>query len=250
MNRANPGPVVSVLKLPQSAQELFDHYRKLHIQGLQVVCPYHINTGLRGKSRALVGKGRPEEIEAAAEHYLARFQMQAHGDVERLERYLMGCGFGVDCSGFAAWMLNCLTLERLRKPLWRCLTFPNIKRHLVSKVRPFENISANLLTNTKNASKIADIHQVRPGDLIRLIHGSHVMLVSEVGLNERDKVTYFKYMQSTIGYGQRKGVEEAEVRITHPDGYLIDQTWPDGLIYTDLQRSSDDARIVRLKAFF
>jgi hypothetical protein len=118
----------------------------------------------------------------------------------------------------------------------------------VSKVRPFENISAHLLTNTTNTIKIADIHQVRPGDLIRLIHGHHVIVVSEVGLNRQNKVVYFKYMQSTIGYGKRKGVEEDEVRVTKPSSYLAEQAWADNLIHADLKKSSDDARIVRLKA--
>jgi hypothetical protein len=248
-NDKSSEPVVSVLKLPTSAQDLFDHYRKLRIQDLQIVCPYHINTGLRGRHRALVGKGRPEEIEAAAERYLDKFQMHARGDVERLERYLVACGFGIDCSGFAAWMLNCLTLDTLHKPLQRCLIFPNVKRSLVSKVRPFENISANLLTNARNAQKITDINQVRPGDLIRLIHGGHVVVISEVGLTKQGIAVYFKYMQSTVGYGNRKGVQEDEVLITNPDGYLLEQSWTDNLIHADLKRSGDDARIVRLRAF-
>lgn len=240
----------TVLKLPQPAQSLFNHYRKLQIQDLEVVCPYHINTGLRGKSRALVGKGRPEEIEAAAELYLNRFQMHANGDPERLQAYLMACGLGVDCSGFAAWMLNCVTLQKLHQPLPRCLTFPSVKRRLVSKVRPFENISANLLTNAANTVRVTDINQVQPGDLIRLIYGGHVMIVSEVGLSKQGRVTYFKYMQSTVGYGKQSGVEEDEVRITNPKGYLLDQQWADPLVYSDLKRSGSDARLVRLKALY
>jgi hypothetical protein len=236
------------LKLPKSAQDLFDHYINLNIQGLKVVCPYHINTGLRGKSRALVGKGKPEEIEAAAEKYLAQFQMFAEGDTERLARYLMACGLGVDCSGFVAWMLNCITLDKLNKPLQNCLTFPSIKRSVVSKLRPFENISANLLTSTTNSIKITDINKVRPGDMIRMIHGGHVIIVSEVGLNKENGLVYFKYMQSTVGYGNRKGVEEDKVIITKSGGYLLDQKWPERSVYADLMKSGDDARLVRLKA--
>lgn len=239
---------MTVLKLPKTAQELFDHYTNLNIQSLHIVCPYHINAGLRGKNRALVGKGRPEEIERAAERYLMQFQMYAHGNAEQLAKYLTACGFGIDCSGFVAWILNCITLERLHKPLQYCLSFPSIKRNLVSKIRPFENISANLLTNATNTVKITDINQARPGDLIRLIHGGHVMIVSEVGLSKHKNVTYFKYMQSTVAYGKRSGVEEDIVRVTSLNGYLLEQTWPDKLIYADLKKSSDDARLVRLKA--
>jgi hypothetical protein len=248
--QTKPEAIATVLKLPKSAQELFNYYTKLHIQGLEIVCPYHINTGLRGKNRALVGKGRPEEIEAAAEHYLTKFQMYAHGNVKHLEEYLVASGIGLDCSGFAAWMLNCITLEKLHKPLQRCLTFPNIKRKLVAKVRPFENISANLLTSTTNAIKITDIQKIRPGDLIRLIHGGHVIVVSEVGFNKQGAAAYFKYMQCTVGYGKRKGIEEDQVDITDPKGYLLEQSWADSLIYADLKRSIDDARLVRLKVLY
>ncbi|HEX4773981.1 MAG TPA: hypothetical protein VH234_00490 [Candidatus Saccharimonadales bacterium] len=246
----SPERVTSILKLPATAQSLFDHYSHLHIQGLEISCPYHINTALRGKRRALVGKGRPEEIEAAAEQYLARFQMLAHGNQEQLERYLMACGLGVDCSGFAAWILNCVTLDAFHKPIQNCLKFPNLKRQLVGKVRPFENISANLLTNHTNSVKISDINQVRPGDLIRFINGGHVVVVSEVGLDKRQQVAYFKYMQSSVGYGNRRGVEENRVKVTNPAGYLLEQEWADKLLYQALVESSDDTRLTRLKALY
>lgn len=236
------------LTLPIAAQKLFEHYQNLQIQGLKVTCPYHINTGLYGKSRALVGKGRPEEIEAAAERYLTRFKMDARGDTERLKRYLMGCGIGIDCSGFAAWILNCVTEDQLKKPVYRCLTFPSAKRSLISKLRPFENISANLLTNAVNAMKITDMNQVQPGDLVRLINGAHVMIISEVAFNKQGKVEHLVYMQSTVGYGMRSGVESGKVRIKKPLGDLSEQDWEDPLIYEDLRRSGSDARIVRLKA--
>ncbi len=242
-------PAASVLKLPLSAEELIIHYRNLHIQGIKVVCPYHINTNLRSKNRAMVGKGRPEEIEAAAERYLTKFQMNAHGDTKKLLEYLNACGFGIDCSGFASWVLNCITLETLNKSLWQCLTFPNIKRSLVSKLRPVENISANLLTSPRNTVRITDINLIRPGDLIRFIGGGHVVVISEVGLSKQGKVSYFKYVQSSVGYGKRKGVDEDLVHITNPEGYLLEQLWDDKLIYEALKETSDNSRVVRLRAF-
>jgi hypothetical protein len=236
-----------VLNLPKSAQDLIGRYESLKIQGIEIVCPYHVNSGLFSKNRALVGKGLPEEIETVAEEYLSRFQMYAHGDAERLRTYMIACGIGIDCSGFAAWVLNCVTMESLGKPVWKCLKFPNSKRSVVIKVRPVENISANLLTSATNAVKIEDLRQVMPGDLIRLIHGGHVMVVSEVGLNNDGKATYFAYTESSVSYGGSSGIDTNKVFITHPKGSLRDQKWEDKRVYEALKESGEDARVVRLK---
>ena len=239
----------AVKRLPASAQTLIERYRSLHIQGMTATCPYHINCGTTfARHRALVGKGRPEEIEAAAEHYFAKYHMSAQGDPEQLRRYLMACGLGIDCSGFAAWVLNCVTQETLGKPIWQCLTFPGLKRRTVSKLRPFENISANLLTSNRNTYKVDDLGQIRPGDMIRLIHGGHVMVVSEVGKGKGDQVVYFDYTQSTVSYVAKNGIDTGRVTVTQSDGYLLDQAWADEAIYRALQESGDEARIVRLKA--
>jgi hypothetical protein len=238
----------SVKKLPASALKLIDQYQNLHIQGLVIACPYHINSGLRSKNRALVGKGRPEEIEAVAERYLSKFQMHADGDQQTLFIYMLASGHGVDCSGFAAWVLDCLTKKKLNKRIWQCLVFPGVKRRLISKLRPIENISANLLTSPLNSRKIDDLNDIRPGDLIRLIDGGHVMVVSEVGLDKDGVVNRFEYVQSTTTYGSKRGVESGTVKVTRPGAYLLDQLWKDNLIYKALKDSGDDARLVRLHA--
>lgn len=235
-------------RLPNSAQELISHYQSLHIQNLSIACPYHINSGLYGKNRALVGKGRPEEIEEAAERYLNKYQMYSRGDVEQLRIFMLACGIGIDCSGFAAWVLDCLTKEQLHKSIWQCLKFPDTKRRVISKIRPLESISASVLTNIHNTEKITDLQIIQPGDMIRLIHGHHVMVISEVGLDENNQVLYFKYVQSSISYGRQKGVDVSMVTVSNSSKYLIGQSWADALIYKDVQDSNDEASIVRLKA--
>ena len=240
----------TILTLPDMAQKMVKRYQTLSIQGVTVPCPYHINCGLHAKDRALVGKGRPEEIEHAAEHYLQRYQMDAHDDAERLTAYLLACGIGVDCSGFAAWVLDAVTQEQLHKPIWRCLTFPTAKRKLISAVRPLESISANLLTGKRNTHTITDLRRIRPSDMLRLIHGGHVVVVSTVGLNNRGEAFYFEYVQSTTSYGGMRGIDEGVVVLTQPEGALVDQHWSDPLIYKDVVASADDTRVVRLSCLY
>lgn len=238
----------SIATLTPSAQELIARYQSLHIQGLHIVCPYHINCGQRGRHRALVGKGRPEEIERAAERYLKKFQMYANGDADRLQRYLIACGIGVDCSGLAAWILDCLTQERLRRPIWKCLTFPGMARRVISRLRPLENISANLLTGPLNAQTVTDISEARPGDMVRLIGGGHIVVVSEVGMDAHGQALYFAYVQSTTSYGQQNGVDSSGVVIlSQPAGSLSEQKWADPLIYEALGENAEVPRLVRLK---
>lgn len=239
--------------LPEQAQKLADRYFHITVQGTDAACPYHINTNLRSTNRALVGKGTPEEIETAAELFFKRYALTVTpGDSQELRTFLESCGIGVDCSGFTTWILDAMTQTNLQRRLWQCLTIPGLRGKIVRTLRPVQNISARLLTNQHNSTPVTDIRTIRPGDLLRVSNGNHVVIISEVGTNESGEACYFQYYQSSCMYGSDSGVRSGYTQITHPHGYLKDQHW-----FDNTDRSTDmaskvkqpDARLVRLRVF-
>lgn len=248
------GRPAKVLELPKPAQSLIKHYADLHIMGTHCSTPYHINCRLFSRNRALVGKGRPEEIEAAAEHFFKRFNTVIKaGDSARLKASLRDYGIGIDCSGFAAWVVNELTRYQIGTPIWKCLRFPNARSRAVSKFRPIENISATLLTGERNAKKLENLYDIRPGDLIRALHGGHVIVVTETGVDANGHALYFKYAHSAAGNETVNGVNQGLVTLTRPEGQLADQEWTEddtsiSFALLTVQAGGDDSKAVRLRA--
>lgn len=240
-----------VVKLPNKAQAVIDNYLHITVDGVQTACPYHINPGIRSTNRALLGKGSPEEIEALALKYLNQYDMYTSSS-EVLRSYLLACGIGIDCSGFTSWVLNEITKEILGGPIWQYLTFPGVRRRMVSKLRPIENISANLLTGHTNSIPVTDLTTVRPADLIRAASWHHVVLITEVGRNAKGDAMYFCYAQSSCMYGVESGARTGYAVITKPQGSLLDKDWSDGYkgspIEALIREGGDDSRLVRLKA--
>jgi hypothetical protein len=132
------------------------------------------------------------------------------------------------------------------------MRFPGWRRNAVSKLRPIENISANLLTGHLNAQLLSDLSEVRPGDLIRMAGGHHVAVITEVGLDRAGLAVTFKYAQSSCMYGPAGGVRTGSVVIKRPRGSLLEQQWLDNyktsIIEDLIAEGGDDSRIVRLKA--
>jgi hypothetical protein len=241
-----------VLYLPKPAQQAVEAYLHIRVDGAVAACPYHINPGLRSTNRALLGKGSPAEIEAAAAKYFKKYAMYPGNDAEKLRSFLTACGIGVDCSGFASWVMNGVTQTRLGRPLWKCLKFPGLRRRAISRLRPVENISAKLLTGSANARPLDDLTDVKPGDLMRVANGHHVLVVTEVGLNSAGHAHYFQYAQSSCMYRPAGGVCLGHAIIKKPRGSLLEQAWFDGgaenIIAELIKEGGDDSRIVRLNA--
>lgn len=240
-----------VLSLPERAQKIVDNYLHITVDDVAIACPYHINPGLHATKRALLGKGNPQEIEALASLWFKKYDMRPEGNPETLRSFLNACGIGVDCSGFASWVLNGITQATLKRPLWQCLQFPGLRRKAVSKLRPLENISANLLTGHTNSLPIANLSQVKPGDLIRVAGWHHVVVITEVGLSTEGEAFYFQYAQSSCMYGQESGVRTGHAIIKKPQGSLLEQTWfdnyPRSVIEELIAEGGNDSRLVRLK---
>ena len=65
-------------------------------------------------------------------------------------------------------------MKYLRISFWK-----NPFRHLISLIRPIENISVKVLADNKNSQEIKELKQILPGDMIIRHNLKHVLLVKE-----------------------------------------------------------------------
>jgi hypothetical protein len=80
----------------------------------------------------------------------------------------------------------------------------------------------------------------------------HVLVVTEVGVNEQGEASYFQYAQSSCMYGAESGVRSGYAIIKDRHAPLVSQQWFDGhpgkVIERLLQEGGESSRVVRLKA--
>jgi len=250
-----PAKLTKTLRLHPVAQAVIDSYLNLRLGGKRVVAPYFMNTPGRKGRRVAVGKGTPKELERETARLAKKhkFDLKA-ASPDEIRDFMIGHKLGIDCSGLVAWLTHELTRQQERGPLWRHIRYQGhpLRVAIIRHIRPVENLSARLLTDTVNAHTIQALSEVRPGDIIRSLNGNHVLLVTEVGY-KNGIPAHFKYVNSTEYGGVKYGVRYGRINIVKPDEHILEQTWVDGengvnWIFNAANNFPNDTRIVRLKA--
>lgn len=163
-------------------------------------------------------------------------------------------GLGIDCSGFAVRILDSflkesrnISLIKVLKPL--DLNPLNLIRY---KLKPFTNISADMLTSAKNTVPINNYDEIKPGDLLRL-GKTHVAVIIEVE-KKSGLVSKIVYAHSTSDYQEKYGVKTGIIITTNPNLPLEKQKWEENYkginwMYKDFMKSpKNDRGFRRLKS--
>ena len=242
-------------KLPKEVTKLIDDYFNLNINGKKVKTPYHINVKhTRAGLRSLVGKGTPQEIEEEVNIFakLRNFNLEKVSENE-IRQFMQKEGIGIDCSGLVSQILDTWLKSEKMGDLQSNVTFPKLSffKRMVIKLRPIENIGANLLTNNENSTPI-ELENVQVGDLIRLKgikKGHHIAIITDV--NEKE----IEYVHSTKHYGQNNGIKKGKIKILDKKKDLEHQNWLEkdekGVCWTLKQylKEKDDNGLRRPKFF-
>lgn len=251
-----PDTKISAIQLPPAAEQIIDAYLHLKLGNQTVRTPYFMNEKGKRGTRAQVGKGTAQEIENAVRRVAQQHGFSLdHAQPEEIRQFMIQHEIGIDCSGFAAWILNELVKDRHYKPLWQCIDFGMhpVKAHIIKRLRAIENISVRTLTDPANSIPITDLKKARVGDMIRTRNGHHILLIREIGYTQAQQPSYFRYINSTEYDGTRYGIRGGVINIINPNGTLLDQQWIDdesatNWIYESTKEFPEDTRIMRLKA--
>jgi hypothetical protein len=235
--------------LSSQAQKILNDYFNLPFDGITGVrCPYFNNARLkqRAQLRVLIGKGTPKEIVEEAkiisiQYHAGLFDKAGHcclhnehtGEkitAEQIRKFLIDHNLGVECSGFVTQILRAHFKEIKNIDIARkfFITSPrHLVRWLISLLRPIENISVRRYADDRNTKKI-NWSEAQAGDVIVVLetgpknNHNHILLITEKNGSMINYV-HARTWGSEGKYGH--GVSKGEIKITKPDGNILDQEW-------------------------
>jgi hypothetical protein len=220
------------------ALAVINQYQNFNIGSAVCSIPYFNNSHmrLRGGLRAQVGKGDPKDILEEAGHIAIPRKINLKAlDSMTLKKFLVDNNIGIDCSGFAYYVLDAESKARGKGSLRSHITFINgsgIIRKILNKLYPEKNVGAITLADNKNSSVIA-LHEVEAGDIITMIGDlnskirDHVIIIHEV--ERRDGVPSLLHYTHSIAWPQDgeygHGVRQGTIKITDAEKPLTEQEW-------------------------
>ncbi|MCX6718959.1 MAG: hypothetical protein NTZ38_01105, partial [Candidatus Taylorbacteria bacterium] len=181
--------------LTTPALAIIDQY--LHFKIGDAVCsiPYFNNktAGKRLADRAFIGKGNPKDIQEEVGSLMVKNHISADLFTDRsLKKLLVDNNIGIDCSGFAYYILDAESLALGKGPLKKRLCFVNstgLLGKLRAKLRPVENCDVATFASDENSEAISlNGNAVKPGCIITMTDDSnerdHILVVHQVDYND------------------------------------------------------------------
>lgn len=186
-------------------------YLNMDIFGVKLNCPYWMNKIIQGKVAIrgfLNGKGDAEEIR---QEIIRRIKEdgQKNLDTDYIYKLAKRHRIGIDCSGFVYRCLDHLMVNFVSAQHTRLKEILN---------NDINKINADILTSNIFCQVIKRTIDIRAGDLIRLMGGKHVMIITGVSKNK------IEYTHSSK-HSNIDGVHLAKVVITSPEDILFKQNW-------------------------
>ena len=215
--------------LPEICQQLIRAYARLDFgHGRTVAAPYYKNNPKQRRFTTPVegGKGTPNEIILETKIRAREQGINFDPLIPALIReFMMREGIGIDCSGFAARVMDCLVRATTGQSFTQAIKPMGYGwRKIVYHFRPFQNTNVLTLTSPVNSNPAA-LPTLQPGDLIRTRGGNHVLLVTDVVRDTGGCIQDFRYAHSSGQFGEESGVRTGEVTITNPQEDLAHQEW-------------------------
>ncbi len=232
--------IMNVKTLSEKALKVVEDYNELDFGKNKVVCPYFNNrrAKVKGVLNALVGKGSPKEIIEEARLIALRKKIKLEDlDEGGLKRFLIDNNLGIDCSGFAFFVLSAHLKETKGIELKNVLK--SVGRGLLGRIififRAIRNINVLLLSHDKNSKKI-NLEKVEPGDFVSFLNYGknkdryHVLIVEKVEY-ENDKPKVIHYVHSLRWNTDGKynhGIKKGKIEILDLSKDLLLQKWVEG----------------------
>jgi hypothetical protein len=209
----------------------------------------------RASFRTEIGKGSPKDIYDEVQALLVKQHVSVNMFAdESLKKLLADANIGIDCSGFAYYVLNAESAETNKGSLDKHLSFVNCKGLLGkmrAKFRPAENCDVTTLADDKN-SRVISLNEATPGDIITMIgdqssdspsslpasrHGKlqapssndrdHILVIHQV--DYQNFAAFKLYYSHAVAYPEDglygSGVKQGTIEITDPKKPLVGQEW-------------------------
>ena len=217
--------------ISEGSRQVIDHYRNFRVGSAVCSVPYYNNrvSGRRGALRAEVGKGSPKDIFDEITHRALLEKVDVNQlDSDMLKKYLVNSNLGIDCSGFAYYVLNEESLARGKGTLDKHIRFGRF----MARFKPQNNIDVLTFADAKNSRTVA-YKEIEPGDIITMLGGpeggerNHILVINQV--------EYQNFVPTTLHYVHAiawptdgeygHGIHEGKIDIVDPNKAILEQRW-------------------------
>lgn len=244
--------------LSEGANAIIDQYKDV---------PYFNNktTGRRGALRVQVGKGSPKEIfdEIKELSFIQKVDTKSL-DSSGLKKFMVDNNIGIDCSGFAYFILNEESISRGKGTIDKHLHFlrgNNIFSRLIAKFKPVTNTDVLTLADNKN-SKVISNKDAKVGDMITMVGGTeggernHILIINQIEYQNSIPMTlhYIHAVSWPTDGEYNHGIHRGKIEITDVNKNILEQRWielekegEENYTYSRAKKSTTEIR--RLKWF-
>ncbi len=223
--------------LSTEAQKVIQAYEQFCLGGACVRIPYFNNkkTGSRRALPSQIGKGNPKEIEDEILLTLKKTPATL-GKIspQNLTDIMVAESIGIDCSGYALYVLDAESRSRGKGSIDRHLSFPlagNIFMRILAHIHPSTNTNVATFAHPKNSSEIK-LTEVMPGDIITILNTTqsernHILIVTNVDYqNFVPTAIYYTHSIAWPSDGTHNhGIRHGKITITDISRPLNDQQW-------------------------
>lgn len=223
-------------KLPKSATNIIDNYLKLKAaEDGYVRCPYFKNPK-SGKEKwgldAYSGKGSPKDIEAEL-RIIEKLEGKDFAKLSENEirEIMKKRKLGIECSGFITRVLDGLTRDVYKKPVYSFIKYDKSGIPLLfAKMRPYSHINVLTLINPLNSRKIKQPREVLPGDIIEFNSSvDHAIIITSVEKDDSERIVRAAYAHSILEEF-KEGVKTGLINFQNSDTTKLNfqkwEEWP------------------------
>jgi len=223
---------------------IIDQYINFKIGNAICSIPYFNNKTIkaRGALGVYVGKGSPKEISEETESLLIKnHSVKSSLTNQTLKKLLVDNNIGIDCSGFAYYILNSESEERKSGSLEKNLSLVQVSgffRKILASLHPVKNIGVLTFADDKN-SCVIPITDISPGDIITMLgkydsdlsyadnDRNHILIIHKV--DYQDSIPYKIYYSHAVSYPEHglygSGIKQGTIEITNTEKPITEQVW-------------------------
>ena len=228
--------------LSNRALSVIDQYLNFKVGTAVCSVPYFNNKTVKARAALAVnvGKGSPKEIFEEVQALLIKSHVTTESlSSDSLKKVLTDNNIGIDCSGFAYYVLNAESEETGKGSLDKHLSFvqaSNFFRRMLASIHPVKNTGVATFADNKNSMPI-DLKAIQPGTLIVMLGVSqgetltddrdHILVIHQV--EYQNFIPYKLHYSHAVAYPEDgiygTGIKQGTIEITDITKPITEQIW-------------------------